>query len=174
MEIKGNVTINISFTKHANIQFNTFLGFSGPFLGVFCFSTPLVKHKLHLKYAKLLYTARARERAHRAIFWNFNRLCRWWEVFGVLLFKNSVSYPLYFFRHRFSLDFLRPISNWGRYLYIWKKYPYAIRYEYFRKLTISSFSQNISHIISKFEPIPYETQSAQDWVQRPLVRNSFL
>ena len=68
MEIKGNVTINISFTKHANIQFNTFLGFSGPFLGVFCFSTPLVKHKLHLKYAKLLYTARARKRANARFF----------------------------------------------------------------------------------------------------------
>ena len=40
---------------------------------------------------------------------------------------------------------------------------------HFSKLT--PFSIKISNKRSTFEPIPYETQSAQDWVQRLLVRD---
>ena len=97
--------------------------------------------------------------------------CRWREVFETRLFKNGVSHPLYFFRNQYSLDSLRPISNWGRYLYICQISFICYNIWQFSKTRFPRFFENISHTITKFEPIPYETQSAQDWVQRLLVRD---
>jgi len=60
----------------------------------------------------------------------------------------------------------------GGHIFIFTKFSsYVITYGYFRKLIISSSFENILHTITKFEPIPYETQSVQDWVQRLLVRD---
>ena len=48
---------------------------------------------------------------------------------------------------------------------------YVITYGSFQKTLFPRFSYKTSDPLREVEPIPYETQSAQDWVQRLLVRD---